>query len=141
MKRFSVLFQISMAVALIGWILLLVFPKWAMAETLIISVVVVLLCAMYVYILFIVKNIPGEKYPKGNFRTLEGVVNLFKNPRGVLIGWIHYLAFDLMIGLYIKNDAEALGINLWYILPCQLLTLVFGPAGFLSYLLLRYFLA
>ena len=33
------------------------------------------------------------------------MISLFKSPRVVLGGWIHFLAFDLMVGLYIVTDA------------------------------------
>ena len=65
------------------------------------------------------------------------MVSLFKSPRVVLAGWIHYLAFDLMVGLYIVIDASRLGIAHWWLIPALLLTLMFGPAGLLLYLAMR----
>jgi len=55
-------------------------------------------------------------------------------------GWIHYLAFDLMVGLFIVTDAARLGIAHWWLLPALFLTLMFGPAGLLLYFATRYFL-
>lgn len=137
MKSLNQLVKLSSAICLIGWILLIVLPYWQYTDKLVVSAVVALLCGIYTYLLFVHKNIKGERYPRGNFWTLAGVVNLFKNPRAVLAGWVHYLAFDLMVGLYIKNDALAHGINFWFIIPCLLLTLMFGPAGLLAYFLLK----
>jgi hypothetical protein len=34
----------------------------------------------------------------GGFSTLAGVAVLFSNPWLLLAGWVHYLAFDLLIG-------------------------------------------
>lgn len=137
MTSLNHLFRVSSFICLIGWILLIGFPRWEHTDTVIVSMVVMLLCAIYVYALFIHKNISGETYPRGNFSSLKGVVNLFKNPRAVLAGWIHYLAFDLMVGLYIKNDALAHDMSFWFVIPCLLLTLLFGPAGLLLYVLLK----
>jgi hypothetical protein len=89
------------------------------------------------YILFIHKNIEGEKYPKGNFFDLKGVMNLFKNPKSVLGGWVHYLAFDLMVGLYIKTQGNAIGMSHWLQIPCFLLAFMFGPAGYLLFSILH----
>lgn len=137
MKQLSLIFQLSSYICLCGWIVLIGFPKWEHTDIVVVSIVAALLCGIYTYVLFFHRNIAGETYPKGNFTSLTGVVNLFKNPRTVLAGWIHYLAFDLMVGLYIKNDALAQDINFWWVVPCLLLTLLFGPAGLLLYLILK----
>lgn len=71
--------------------------------------------------------------------NLEGVVNLLKNPRGVLIGWVHYLAFDLMVGLYIKSEATQLEIPHLLQIPCFILTLLYGPFGLLLFFIIKLF--
>ncbi len=133
MKILSSLFKINTIIAMFGWVILLFLPTWHLADTVIKNVIAVVLSLFYVYILFIHKNIEGEKYPRGSFKDLEGVMNLFKNPKSVLGGWVHYLAFDLMIGLYIKTQANALGMSHWLQIPCFLLALMFGPAGYLLF--------
>ena len=60
---------------------------------------------------------------------LAGVVSLFQSPRVVLAGWIHYLAFDLMVGLFIAADGARIGIAHGWLLPILFLTLMFGPAA------------
>lgn len=139
MKSLSTLFTISSAIAMLGWVLLFFVPSWQYTDTTILSALAVSLALIYGYLIFIKRDEDGIKYPKGNFSTLDGVVNLFKNPRAVLAGWIHYLAFDLLIGLMIKNEAQELAINHWYILPCLFLTLMFGPLGYLSFFILKLF--
>ena len=139
MKSFSKLFKITSTAALFGWAILIFLPTWHLADSVIKNGIVVALSVFYVYILFIQKNIEGEKYPKGNFSSLEGVINLFKNPKSVLGGWVHYLAFDLMLGLYIKNEANAIGMSHWLQIPCLLLTFMFGPAGYLLFFVLKLF--
>jgi Domain of unknown function (DUF4281) len=136
MKELSLFFKIATYMAMLGWLVLAILPNWQWADFLIKSVIVVLLSVLYVYVLFIHKNIQGESYPKGGFGSLKAVMNLFQNPRGVLAGWVHYLAFDLMIGLYIKTEANAIGMSHWLQIPCFLLTLLFGPAGYLLFFIL-----
>ncbi len=140
MKKLSIFFQIATYIALFGWAILVFLPNWKQANDVVMSINVTLLCGLYAYLLFFQKNISDEKYPKGGFSTLGGVINLFKNPKGVLIGWIHYLAFDLMIGIYIKNAANELQISYWWQIPCFILTLMFGPVGLLLFFILKYFL-
>jgi hypothetical protein len=55
----------------------------------------------------------------------------------VLGGWIHYLVFDLFIGAWIVRDAKRQSINHWITAPFLFATLMIGPAGLMSYLLLR----
>ena len=74
---------------------------------------------------------------RGSFSTLLGVAALFANRWLLLAGWIHYLAFDLFIGNWEVRDAMKHRISHWTVIPCLVLTLLFGPAGLLSYFALR----
>ena len=140
MKTLTKIFIISNYSALLGWAVLIISPNWQFGQTLVIGILITLLCMAYSYLIFFGNrhDDPSIKYG-GNFRSLDGVISLFKSPRAVLAGWIHYLAFDLMIGIYILNDATGYGIPHWILIPCLLLTLMFGPAGLLLYFSLRYF--
>ncbi len=141
MQPLSNLFKISSIIAMLGWAILLFLPNWQYADTVIKNGIAIILSVFYVYILFFRKNIVGEKYPKGSFSDLEGVMNLFKNPKLVLGGWVHYLAFDLLIGLYIKTQANAIGMSHWLQIPCFLLAFMFGPAGYLLFFILQLLIA
>jgi len=135
----SNIFKITNYSALLGWGILIILPSWQLGQPLVIGIIVTLLCIVYCYLVFLGKkhDDPSVKY-RGNFKSLKGVINLFKSPRVVLAGWIHYLAFDLMVGIYILNDASQYGISHWMIIPCLLLSLMFGPAGLLLYFSLRF---
>jgi hypothetical protein len=73
----------------------------------------------------------------GGFDTLPNVMALFTLPQIALAGWVHYLAFDLLIGAWIVRTARAERIRHLFVLPCLALTFLFGPAGFLAFTLLR----
>ena len=72
----------------------------------------------------------------GDFSSLKGVMRLFDSEIGTFVGWVHYLCFDLFVGRWIMNDAPQGGYRL---APVLFLTLMFGPAGLLSYLIGRSF--
>jgi len=73
----------------------------------------------------------------GGYGSLADVARLFEH-RGVLLaGWVHYLAFDLLIGLWEREQARRLGMSRWLLAPCLFLTLMFGPLGWLTFLALR----
>ena len=115
-------------------------PNWHFADSVIKYGIVVGLSLFYIYLLFIKKDINDEVYPKGNFMSLEGVLQLFKNPRNLLSGWVHYLAFDLMLGIYIKHQATEMGMSHFMQIPCFLLTFMLGPVGYLLFLTIQLFL-
>ena len=62
---------------------------------------------------------------------------LFDTPGGATIGWIHYLAFDLFVGVWIARNADRHGINRIIQVPILFFTLMFGPMGLLIYLITR----
>ncbi|MEW6576703.1 MAG: abscisic acid-deficient protein Aba4 family protein, partial [Pseudomonadota bacterium] len=68
-----------------------------------------------------------------------GVMALFDSKGGATIGWIHYLAFDLFVGIWAARNADRRGIARWM----QILVLPFifllGPLGLVLYLGLRTF--
>ena len=143
MKFLSSAFRVATAIALTGWLALFAFPLWPhAARDIVFAIAVALLCSLYVYLVFAARHLdaPGERV-KGGFSSLAGVIALFKSPRVVLAGWIHFLAFDLMAGLYIVTDAAERGIAHLWLLPALFLTLMFGPAGLLLYMAMRYFMA
>jgi hypothetical protein len=136
METLSKLYQAANGTALVGWLILITLPKWQFSDTIIKNGIVVALAIFYVYLLFIRKDIPDQQYPAGNFSTLQGVTNLFMNPKSVLLGWTHYLAFDLMLGIYIKTQATNAGISHWLQIPCFICTFLLGPIGYLLFLLI-----
>jgi len=138
MKKLSLIFKVASRFTLVGWILLAVFPRWEYSLPVTMGIVILLLCALYTYLIFLGKHLdePGQK-AKGNFWSLKGVMNLFKTPRAVLAGWVHYLAFDLAVGAFIVADAARYDIHQLLLLPILILTLMLGPAGLLAYFILR----
>ena len=72
-----------------------------------------------------------------DFTSLSSVTAMFAQREVVLIGWIHGLAFDLMIGLWISANARQHGIRHVYIILPLVLTFMLGPVGLLTYLILR----
>ena len=139
MKSLSNLYKLVNVVAAIGWVILIFLPNWDLADSAIKYGIVVGLSVFYIYVLFIRKDIKNEVYPKGNFTSLEGVINLFKNPRNLLAGWVHYLAFDLMLGIFIKTQANEIGMSHFLQIPCFILTFMLGPVGYLLFVILQLF--
>ncbi|UKJ08405.1 ABA4-like family protein [Solitalea lacus] len=125
----SSIFQIASTLALIGWIMLIVVPKWKQTAILVFNFIVILFSIAYLSI--IILNF--DKFSMNSFSTLDSVASLFENRSLLLGGWIHYLAFDLIIGLLITEHALKNNFNGPLLILCQLLTFILGPIGFLIY--------
>lgn len=126
-------FSIANAVALLAWIMLAALPgrPWVrkMITTKLVPSFFAVLYAVIIVSLF-------GRAP-GGFSTLAGVGMLFSNAWLLLAGWVHYLAFDLLVGSWELEDAAERGIAHWMVVPCLLLTFLFGPAGWLFYRIVR----
>jgi len=72
------------------------------------------------------------------FGSLNGVMELFTNKTAVTAGWVHYLVFDLMVGIWEKKNGMKYNIHHLLLVPCFLLTFMLGPLGLLLYLLIRF---
>ncbi len=117
-----------------AWILLAVAPAWSWTRRIVHQVwIPILLGSVYLFVLLVGSPSP----PEGDFTSLEGVMALFASPHFALVGWVHYLVFDLFIGAWEVRDAQRRSIPHGFVVPCLFLTLMFGPIGLLSYLVLR----
>ncbi len=132
------LFAAASTLAMAGWLVLAVAPLRRGIAVVVARWVVAFLCATYAVLL--VRALGGSGGGGNAFAqmgTLGGVVTLFKSPEAILVGWIHYLAFDLFTGAWITDDAPRARVPHWLVLPCLFLTLMAGPVGLLTYLLIR----
>jgi hypothetical protein len=135
-------FKLASLAALAGWLMLVLLPGWANTETAVLATSVLLLIGIYAWVLrsaLTGKAEPGDDRP--GFFTLRGVLALMRNPTAALACWVHILVFDLMVGVYIRQEGALAGISHGWLLPCYVLTLMFGPLGLLSFLLLRLVMA
>jgi len=127
------LFSLASTLLLPGWLLLLVAPRWRHAARLVCPVLIPALLSV-LYAALIVARWAGAE---GGFSSLEDVRRLFADPYLLLAGWVHYLAFDLFVGAWEVRDAQRLGIPHLLVVPCLVLTFLFGPAGLLVHLAIR----
>jgi heme A synthase len=130
----SAIFQYSSAIAMMGWLFLIIGSPFAKnyAQWLI-GIFIVLLALIYTWL--ISQSLQPADF--GKFGTLEGVMGLFTNPTAVTAGWVHYLAFDLLVGVWIKNNALKHQLPHVLTVPCLLFTFMMGPVGVLLYLVIR----
>jgi hypothetical protein len=140
--NWEMIFGLANAWALLGWLALAFAPKREIVVPFVFFAGSVLLACLYASLIiplmagWISDGGPVGRTP-ADFSTLAGVMALFDSPGGATIGWIHYLAFDLFVGIWIARNADAHKISRWFQIPILFFTLMAGPIGLLLYLLLR----
>jgi hypothetical protein len=124
----STIFSVANTTALLVWIALVVGQRRTWVTHGLVPIASALLSLTYVVII-------ATRFwsAPGGFSSLAAVSMLFSNNWLLLGGWLHYLAFDLLVGRWEAVDARERGITPWLVAPCLLLTFMFGPAGWLLY--------
>lgn len=134
-------FGVANILAMVMWAALILLPRKPALLAAILYLGVGLLC--FAYALSITGILTGVFDQQGqgggavDFTTIEGVRSIFASDGGVTIGWIHYLAFDLFVGLWIARDADAKGFSRLVQAPVLLLTFMAGPFGLFLWLFIR----
>lgn len=128
----DLVFQVCNLGVLPAWALLVLAPRWEWTQRVVHAVWIPALLGV-IYIVFAVQALGAE----GDFASLGGVMALLSQPAGALIGWIHFLAFDLFLGAWESRDAQRRGIPHWQLVPCLVLTLMMGPSGLVLYFVVR----
>ena len=125
-------FSVCNMLALVGWLLLLAVPRHRLATTIAGTVIPLTLAAIYMALF--VMHARGSS---GGFSSLAAVAQLFENRWLLLAGWVHYLAFDLLIGAWETRDAMTRRVPRLLLAPCLVMTFMLGPIGLLGYHLVR----
>jgi hypothetical protein len=136
------LFAFTNIWAALAWVLLLFFPRKPLTHSAIMYLGVGLLCFTYLVLFAAVMGglvDPHQAAGSGeaSLTSIEGVRAFFGSDGGVVIGWTHYLAFDLFTGMWISRDADAKGFSRLVQLPFLLLTFLVGPIGLFCWLIVR----
>lgn len=130
-------FSLINASVLPGWALLVFLPKSTLTAGLVHSAFYpIVLGAVYVAGMVAAFGF-GQSSGGVDFTSIEGVRAIFAHPNGVIIGWAHYLVFDLFVGAWIGRDAIREKLPHLAVVPCLIGAFLFGPVGLLLYILLR----
>ncbi|MEX0287624.1 MAG: ABA4-like family protein [Flavobacteriaceae bacterium] len=132
----ATVFTVANFMAMPMWLLMILFPKWKLTKRLIdFKVIPLLLSALYALYIYLSVQEGGGL----DFGSLASVMELFTNENAVLAGWVHYLAFDLLVGMWMLNQNKNLGIHQLLMAVCLFGTFMLGPVGFLAFTMIRTF--
>ncbi|MEL6528609.1 MAG: ABA4-like family protein [Pseudomonadota bacterium] len=134
----SSVFSAVNGLALIAWIALIALPRWPALLSALTYLGVGLLCFIYaIGLTGVVTGLLPNEGGSSIEMTIAGVRGFFASDAGVTIGWTHYLAFDLFVGVWIARDADAKFFSRWLQAPILLATFLVGPIGLLIWLIIR----
>jgi hypothetical protein len=128
------LFSICNLVVLPQWLLLILALGWRFTQRLVSSYVIPLLLGL-VYVWLLLTHLSEAQ--KGGFSSVAGVKLLFSSHHLLLAGWVHYLAFNLIIGGWIIRNGHEKGIAHWQLIPCLFFTFMLEPIEFLLYKMIK----
>jgi hypothetical protein len=124
----DVTFQAGSALALSGWLLLVSGDRWPKAQRVWAATLVPLLLAAAYAAIFPALYVGAP----GGYGSIDELLALLNADRRIaLAAWLHYLAFDLLVGSMIVREARTLSIAALWRVPALALTFLFGPAGWL----------
>lgn len=126
----NTIYVLSNAIALVGWVMLLasVFMGVKVPRT---AARIIPATLAVIYTALMINILP---FSGGGFGSIAALSDLFAQPQIALVGWIHYLAFDLFIGAWQVQTAKRQQLPSSLVIPSLLLTLLLGPLGLLVFL-------
>lgn len=140
----SAIFTLTNVIALVGWAMLVALPRTRTVQSVIMYACVGLLCLAYAAMFVALFGglvdpirVTGAGEPDLTNYTIAGLRALFMSDGGLVLGWTHYLAFDLFVGLWIARDADSKSFSRWVQMPILFFTLMAGPIGLLLWLAIR----
>eukprot|EP01036_Dinobryon_divergens_P059175 gene59175-78960_t len=99
------IFSLANIVAMVGWLLLALAPLRRGPMLLAARAVGGILAVAYTGFMLMTLS-SGDPI---DFTRLDGILAAFSNPSVMLVGWIHYLAFDLWVGAWEAEVAPKWG--------------------------------
>lgn len=119
------LFGVGGQLAVLGWAALILGPRRFVWFNRIPALILPGLLSLLYALLVLTRMVEAD----GGFGSLAEVRMLFSNDWALLAGWVHYLAFDLMIGSVVAARMDRVAISRLVQAPILLLVFLLGPLG------------
>ena len=129
----STLFSLANMVILLPWVALIFLSRGPKTHALIFYLGIGLLALGYSVLIVWLTIENGF----ADLTSLEGAQAAFAQPSVMVLGWIHYLAFDLFVGQWIAKDGDHKGVSRIVQGPILFLTLMAGPLGLFLWMIVR----
>ena len=128
----ELVYSVTNIAALAAWLVLVCYPL--RREPILVAARSVATVLSVVYVVLLARSLSEGGAP--DFSTLAAVSTLFAHPGHAVMGWTHYLAFDLWVGTWEVEEAARRRLPYFLVLPCLVLTFLVGPVGLVAFLAL-----
>lgn len=121
------IFSLTSSLAMLGWLVLIFAPRrWTVLGWVLRLLVPGAIAVVYTALM-------GAHFAAsgGGYGSVAEVRQLFMSDPVLVAGWGHYLAFDLLIGVFLADRMDRVGVPRLLQAPVFLATFMFGPAGWL----------
>jgi hypothetical protein len=132
---YATIFDLSSLLVMPFWALMILLPGWSWTRRIIGSPWIAVPAAL-LYAVLVLPDATSIFTDVSN-PSLEAIAPLLGSEAGATVGWVHFLAFDLLVGRWAYLDARERGIPWWLSSPILFFVLMLGPVGFLAHLLVR----
>lgn len=133
----SALFGLAGMIALCGWALLSASLFLSNAQHAALAVVTGVLIPAVLSVVYVALILAAwGTAPNAGFGSIPAVRALFADDRLLVAGWLHYLAFDLVVGTWLVGAGRQAGVPRLLLLICMPFTFLFGPAGWIGGIIL-----
>lgn len=142
--NWNTVFGLVNAVALAGWLVLIIAPRRPIVLAAVLYGAIGLLSLAYGGLVAgLLSGLVDPLRDVGAAATdptdysVAGLRDMFDSPGAIVVGWTHYLALDLLAGWWIAREADGARVSRLFQMPLLLVTFLAGPLGVLAWLVLR----
>lgn len=127
MNTTAFIFSLANAIAAIAWLWLVIAPNARFSKKVIRSGIYPLLFAAAYLVFLVISIIRNGQSP--DFGSIEGITAIFSSDWGALTGWMHYLCFDMLIGIHILKVCQQRKTATLSRILFLCFTFMLGPVG------------
>ena len=123
--------------------MLLLIPGSRITQILINSIILpLILSSLYIYVIYqaILLDEPFYEFLK-LYSSLDNLYTVFSSQNFLLAFWLHFIALNLFLGLWIARDAVKYNISRTIVFLPLIFAYFTGPLGLVIYWILRIFFA
>ena len=132
MQLIEILFWFSSIWIIPLWSLMWFLPKHEITSRVMNDIRICILPLLIPYAILVIPNILDIFITLGSeMPTPDLVIEFFQDDDVILIGWLHFLAFDILAGRYIWKRMVDLDRPIYLSTPILILSMMVAPLGFL----------
>lgn len=135
----EIMFWISSIYIVPIWGLMWFAPKHELTKKIVGDIRICVLPLVIPYTILVIPSLPDIFITLGSeMPTPDLVIDFFSDDKVIIIGWLHFLAFDVLAGRYIWNRMVSLDKPIFVSTPTLILGMMVAPLGFLIGMLLTW---